>query len=151
MSGEITNQTIETDQNTIRLARSFHNIVWISITICLAISILDLVGWITCIAWLKSLESYWVPMKVITALCFAFTSFALAIILVKRPVALKTSVPFIAGIFIIVVSSLTIFSWFYLKGTGQESSITSLPVLTLFLSPITRMALLTAFIFFLSG
>jgi signal transduction histidine kinase/PAS domain-containing protein len=151
MSGEITNQTIETDQNTVRLSRSFHNIVWISITICFAISILDLIGWIAGIVWLKSLESYWVPMKVITALCFAFTSFALVIIFVKRPVALKTSVPFITGMFIIVVSSLTIFSWFYLNGAGQESSITSLPVLSLFLSPITRMALLTAFIFFSFG
>jgi PAS domain S-box-containing protein len=133
------------------LTRSLRKIFWICIIIVLIISFLDLVGWITGIAWLKSIEPYWVAMQVTVAMCFIFTASALAIILAKRPVAIKTSGPVITGSFLILVSLLTIISYLHVKWTGHEASFTIIPVFNLFFQPATRMPLLSAFIFLLTG
>ncbi len=126
-------------------------IIWVSIALIFVISILDLVGWITGITWLKSLISNWTSMKVITALCFAGTSVALLILFVKRPVALKTFLPFTIGVLLILVSLLSIITWLNFKITGNEASFTLLPVLNKFLMQATRMAMLTALSFLITG
>jgi len=93
----------------------------------------------------------WTPMKIISALCFIVTSLALTIIFTKRPVVIKTSGPVIIGILLILVSVLTIISWFYVNVTGHEAALTILPIWNLFLSALTRMSLLSAFIFLSTG
>jgi PAS domain S-box-containing protein len=147
----VTSHIAEKERYQVRLSRTLRNIVWISIIVTLAISILDLIGWITGIIWLKSAGPYWEPMKIITAMCFILTSLSLVIIYKERPEAFRTIVPVISGIFLIIVSVLTIFIWLYANTTGQESALTAIPVLNLFLSPATRMSLLSAFIFLLIG
>jgi PAS domain S-box-containing protein len=126
-------------------------IFWMSLTICLFISILDLTGWITGIPWLKSMGSYWPPMKIVTALCFIITSSALAILFLKRPPALRTAFPVISGILLVFVSLLTVIGWFFFKGHEHEALFTTFPVFSFFLSSDKRMAILTAFIFLMTG
>ena len=133
------------------LPRALQITVWISIALVLALGILDLTGWIYGVNLFKSILPDWESMRIITALCFIFSALALSIIYIKRPLALTTIVPVITGIFLIIVSLLTVFSWLYAKAEGHEASITVLPVLNLFINYENRMALFSAFIFLLIG
>ena len=151
MPVRISNHTKKSGQDTGNLSHSLQMIVWISIILVFIISILDLIGWITGISWLKSAGPYWEPMRIITALCFIFASLGLLIIFTKRPELIKTIFPVVSGIFMIIVSLLTVFSWLHEAATGHEASITTFPIFDLFLTPVNRMALLSAFIFLLTG
>ena len=151
MSAEPVNHFEKHGSYPVKITLQLKWIFWVSIIVVIVISVLDITGWITGIDWLKSMGKHWAPMKVISSLCFVITSMALVIILTKRPSAIKTTGPFIIGVFLILVSLPTSFSWLYSLITGNEALLSSMPVLNLFLSPVTRMALLSSFIFFLTG
>ncbi len=150
MQAKATKYLSGTKQDSVSLEPPLQRAVWICISAILVLSLLDLVGWISGIKIFKSVGPFWEPMRVITAICFIFASFALIIILKKRPVFLRT-VPLISGVFLIIVGLLMVFSWLYLNATGVESSLTTLPVLNLILQTESRMALFSALIFFLVG
>ena len=151
MPEETINHASENDESWEGQSRKGIKIVWISIFLAAIISILDLIGWITGNTLLKSWDPYWTPMKIITALCFIFTSLALIVIFTKKPKAINKIFPFIMGLFIFFIGLLTAFGWLFEGATGHETSIATFPVFRLFLSLENRMALLSGFIFSMTG
>ena len=151
MPAEITDHTSEKEQYPADLSRALQIIFRVSTFIVLFIGLMDITGWITGIAWLKSLGQYWIAMKPVSALCFVLTSGSLAILFTRQPVIIGNMVPVITGIFLVVISSMTVFCWFHLKVAGNESSLTGIPVLSLFLSTSARIPLLSSFLFLFTG
>ncbi len=151
MPEEFKTNASENEASWVDLSRKGKKIVWISIILAVVISILDLIGWITGITLLKSWDPYWTPMKIITALGLIFTSLALIVLFTKKPKANNKIFPVIIGFFLFVIGLLTAFGWLFEGATGHESSITTFPVFRLFLSPENRMALLSGFVFTLTG
>ncbi len=151
MSAGIPNHTKETGSDQQSINPSMRRFFWISVIVVIVISFLDLLGWLLDIPQLKSVIPDWESMKAVTAISFMITSLALVIIFTKKPASVKKSVPVIAGVFLIVLSSLTILAVLFAFKTGYESSFAAIPVLSSFLSPDTRMALYSAFIFFFIG
>ena len=129
--------------------RSMQIAVWVSYIIVFTISILGIAGWIFNVSLLKSIGPQWVPMKVITSLCFIFSTSALVLIHSYSSAFLSISVSRTLALFILVVSLTTIAGYFYFIITGNEASISRQPVLNLFLPAEKRMELLTALIFLL--
>lgn len=124
-------------------------IVWIALIVTFTIGLLDVAGWIFNISAFKSIMPTWEPMKKITAACFVFASIALVIINLNLTSFLRKVLPGILAGVICLVSLTTIYVYNYSIKTGLESSLTGVPFFAFFLAPSTRMALLTAFNFFL--
>jgi PAS domain S-box-containing protein len=93
----------------------------------------------------------WIPMRIITAVCFICTGTALMINKLNVPVNLKKILPGVFALFIILVSLATLYVYIYSVRTGHESSLTQLSYLTFFIAPGSRMAFLTAINFLLLG
>ncbi len=125
--------------------------VWISIIVVFVLSILDLAGWIFNITLLKSIMPEWIPMKIITAVCFIFTSTALVIIKVNLPAILKKILPRVLTVFILLISLITLYVYLFSIKTGHESFLTEVSYLTFFTAPASRMAFLAAVNFFILG
>ncbi len=123
---------------------SLQTTVWISIIIVFILSVLDLTGWIFNITLLKSLMPQWIPMKIITAVCFIFTASALVIIKVNLPPILKKILPRALAIFLILVSLTTLYIYLYYIKTGHESALAEVSYLTFYTGTESRMAFLTA-------
>lgn len=151
MSEEIKIKSSGTENSDLKLTGNLQITVWISLGLVFVISILDLAGWIFDIQLLKSVGQFWEPMKVITAICFVFTSISLAAIFNKQPAKISSVFTLTTSIFLILVSILTLYCWIFLLKTGHDSIITSWPVLNLFLLNQNRMALVTAVIILLTG
>lgn len=118
----------------------------LAIIIVLAISILDFAGWVFDIPLLKNFEDHWTPMRLITAICLIL--YAVALMQIREKTSSLFSVNFarITGIFVCLVSTLTIAVFILALNTGIESMLASAPILNLFLTHDTRMALITAII-----
>ena len=130
---------------------AFRSIAWIAALVVTAIGVLDIVGTILNITLLTSVAPQWVRMRVIAAVCFVLAGFELALLL-KRPSSVRRYIALQApAILISLAGFLTI--WFYAIRmiTGQESSLGKFPFFHLFWDTETRIALLTAVIFFLLG
>lgn len=125
--------------------------VWISFVFVLIISLFDLTGWAFEIPFLKSIGSQWIPMKAITALCFIFSVTALMLINTPSASLIKKIVTYLLIIIILLVSLLTIADSIFALIKGKEANISELPLLSLFLSPPNRMALISANMFVLVG
>src|SRR5450759_180986 len=125
--------------------------VWVSIIIVYVLSFLDLAGWIFNIALFKSIMPQWIPMKIITAICFIFAATTLVIIQVNLPAILRKILPRVLAFFISLVSLITLYVNLYSIRAGHESSLTGVSCLSFFLSPGMRMTFLTACNFFLIG
>ena len=151
MSAGISNHTKEPGSDQQSISRSMRRFFWVSVIVVIVISFLDLLGWLLDIPQLKSVIPRWESMKAVTAICFVITSLALVIIFTKKPASVKRSVPVIAGVFLIVLSSLTILAVLFSFKTGYEPSFAAIPVLSSFLSPDTIMAFYSALTFFFIG
>ena len=149
MSGISANNISVPDQYSSPRGRSIQITVWVSYIIVFTISILDIAGWIFNVSLLKSIGPQWVPMKLITSLCFIFSVSALVLIHSYSSAFLSIYVSRTLALFILIVSLTTIAGYFYFFITGNEASITRQPVLNLFLPDENRMELLTALIFLL--
>jgi len=149
MSGISANNISGPDKYSSPRGRSILIAVWVSYIIVFTISILDIAGWIFNVNLLKSIGPQWVPMKVITSLCFIFSVSALILIHSYSSAFLSISVSRTLALFVFVVSLTTIAGYFYFIITGSEVSITLRPVLQLFLRVENRMELLPALIFLL--
>ena len=121
------------------------------ITIVLTISFLDLIGWIFSITWLKNFDPRWTPMKVITALCLILSAIALFLIKKRTSDLFRINFARITGTFFLIVSTLTIIVFIDQLYSGRESVLANTSILNLFLAYDTRMALLSAVIFFILG
>jgi PAS domain S-box-containing protein len=110
----------------------------------LVISLLDLVGWLFDITIFKSMSENWIPMKVVTAICFVLSALSLLIIQQKIRMRAIALIPAISGIFVFLIGITS--AWIHLKllKTGNESILSETPFLELFLSTPNRMALITA-------
>jgi PAS domain S-box-containing protein len=129
----------------------YNRIIWISISSILLLALLDLVGWIFDIAILKSVMPHWIPMKIITAICFVLAAFSLLIIRLNLPDRLRKVLLDIQVLIISIACIVTIYIYFYLRITGHESQIIRISILNFFFGPEARMALLTSFNFLFLG
>ena len=130
---------------------SLTSVAWSAILVVCAISLLDLAGWALNITLLKSVGSQWIPMKVITAICFLLCAAELALLQVTTSRVNKQAVQLAPGLLVILVALLTILVYASEIGTDHLSRLATAPFLHLFLSPVTRMALLTAMLFLVIG
>ena len=135
-----------------RLSLSIRRLFWISVGIVFLISLLSLTNLLE--SWLYSSrlsDSLGTPMRNITAVCFILAMFSVIALYTKLPGSLKTILPLFSGLFIIAVSTFTIITWATIINSGIEPGIATMPVFRSVLSQSSRMAMLTAFIFFLVG
>jgi len=133
------------------LPRSARSVAWLAIVIVLAISFLDLIGWMLDIAPLKSIKPEWTSMKAVTAVCLALSALGLALLQKGPSGILNRRVLQVPGILVGLAGLLTLVFYAVALITGQEPALAGAPVLNLFLAPATRMALLTAILFLLVG
>ena len=145
------NQISKPHWYSLGLPGSLQTAVWISIIIVFILSILDITGWLFNITLLKSIMPQWIPMKIISAVCFIITASALVIIKANLPAVLKKILPRVLAIFLILVSLTTLYVYLHYIRTGHESALTELSYLTFYTAPESRMAFLTAFNFFIIG
>jgi PAS domain S-box-containing protein len=131
------------------LPRVYQILIWISFVITLLICFLDLAGWLFNITPFKSVLAEWESMKLITSICFIFVSVALITIqLLSKPVFHKIVQRVLAS-FVFLISLVTIYVYLHFIITGYESSLTGKSYLAFFVTPVSRMALLTAINFLL--
>jgi hypothetical protein len=97
MQAKNQNYISDTERDTGSLSPALQKTVWISISLVLVLSLLDLTGWMAGINLLKSIAPNWESMRAITALCFIFTVLGLLIIFTKRPASIKSIEPVIPG------------------------------------------------------
>ena len=129
----------------------FGRVAWVATLVVIAIGVLDIVGTILNITLLTSVAPQWVRMKVITAVCFILAGLELALLL-KRPSDVRRHIALQApAILVGLAGFLTIWLYAIRMITGQESSLVNAPFFHLFWDTETRIALLTAIIFFLLG
>ena len=133
------------------LPRSVKSISWLAILIVFAIGSLALVGWMLDITLLKSIEPRWTPIKVITAIILILSAMELAL-LQRIPSAVRKYIVLQApGLLVGLVGLLTIVIYAIAMITGQEPPLKYVSFFNLFLSPLERMALLTAILFLING
>lgn len=125
------------------------SLAWLSILIVFLISCLALLGWIFNFTLLTRIESDWIAMKIITAICFALSAAGLAFI--KMTPVRTPFIRRIPGILVGLAGLSTIATYAVRKITGWESSLWDVPFLNLLLARETRMALLTAILFLIIG
>jgi PAS domain S-box-containing protein len=148
---KLNNQISKPHWYSLGLPGSLQTAVWISIIMVFVLSILDITGWLFNITLLKSIMPQWIPMKIISAVCFILTASALVIIKVNLPAVLKNILPRVLAIFIILVSLTTLYLYIYYIKTGHESALTEVSYLTFYTVPESRMAFLTACNFLILG
>ena len=133
------------------LPHSLQTVVWISVIIVFVLSILVLTGWAYNITIFKSIDSQWIPMKIITAICFLLSVSSIVLIQADTSIILKKKLSKLLSVTISIISLSTLIAYVYLLTNGHESLITSTPILSLLLSPVNRMSLLSALIFLFIG
>lgn len=134
-------------------------IFWISLSIALTLSLLDLIGWVFDLSILKSLSVQWTPMKIITAVSFIILIFGIIVLREDFLSSYRKPVIYIISSFLFLESLMTIFVYVYIFKTGHEPDFTTYPVFNFFLSFKMRMAFVTSLnflvigfiLFFLSG
>jgi len=110
-----------------------------------------LIGGALDLTLLKSTDPHWSPMKVITALCFLLS--AAALVVQQSGVSNRRKALFsqIFGVAVSAVGLLTVASYLVELSIGREWSWARYPLLNLFLSPTTRMPIITDLLFFIFG
>ena len=151
MSLNSSDQLPGSDRHFADLPRNYRITLRISLIIVFVISFVDLLGWIFNLTILKSISDQWIPMRIITAICFIITVVSLMLIYLKYSSPLvKTSIYSVA-VFLCLVSLLTIYVSAFRLSSGHESAFAGTPFFNSFLSNKMRMALLTAINFLLIG
>ncbi len=133
------------------LPRSAKSLACLATLIVFAISILALIGWMLDIPLLQSVKPQWIRMSIITALGLILAAAELMLLQIS-PSRLRRSMLLRApALLASLIGFLTIVFYSIAAVTGREPSLAGAPILNLFWAPSTRMALLTAIIFLLSG
>jgi PAS domain S-box-containing protein len=117
-----------------------------------AISLSALLGWLFNSTFLKGVMPDWTPMKVITALCLAFFSAALALLVHKMSQDGRVRrASQVLGALISLVGLLTLAVYAVESWTGAPAALGQVPGLGWFLSLEGRMAAITGGVFVLMG
>jgi PAS domain S-box-containing protein len=151
MSADYYNITSKPRWHLLGQSRAFQKIVWVSISVVIVLAILDLAGWIFNIAILKSILPQWIPMKIITAVCFVLAAISLVFIQLNLHEVLRKVFSGLSAVFISLVGITTIYVYLFSIITSQESQLTEVSFLNFFMAPESRMPLLTGCNFFLIG
>ena len=125
--------------------------IWISIVFVFSVSLLNFIGWLYDITFFKSLGQGFENMQVITAFCFSLLAIGFAVDYLKTEIPFFRSLTFALAFTVCFISLLTLFVYAFYFATGNEPSITRLPLLRSMVSPEERMALLSAFNFLFLG
>lgn len=144
-------QTYKTHWHSVFFPMSSRSVVWFSVFVILAFSILDLTGWIFDIDLFKSINPAWEPMTVPAAVCFSTTALTLLVILTGKPAGYRKIIPYLSGALLILAGISTLLVRIPIPINGKESSLTYAPVLSLFFGPETRMPVLSGILFLLIG
>jgi signal transduction histidine kinase len=131
--------------------RSLRIAKWISLLIAFVLSFFNIVGWAFNITIFQNLVPQWIPMRIIAAICFIFTTLALVLIQAELRPVLRKTIPRILASIICLISLLSLFFSIYTFKSGHESSFTGISFLNFFFSSEMRMTLLSAFNFLLIG
>ena len=135
-----------------RPSHSVKKLFWISAGIVFFISILSLTGLLKPYLYSgRFSDSLGAPMKNITAVCFLLAQFSIISLYLKQLKPIRVILPLFTGLFIIVVSTFTLITWVIVIKSGVEPGITTAPLFRLILSHSSRMAMLSASIFFFFG
>ena len=151
MSLNSSDQFPGSDRHFADLPRNFRITLRISLIIVFVISFIDLLGWIFNLTILKSISDQWIPMKIITAICFIITAISLNLIYLKHSSPIVKTFIYSVIIFLCLTSLLTIYVSAFRLSTGRESALADSPFFNSFLSNKLRMALLSAINFLLIG
>jgi PAS domain S-box-containing protein len=141
----------ESNWFTLNGPNPFKKIIWISIGTVFVIAILDLTGWIFDFTVLKSIMPQWIPMKIITAVCFLLAAASLVIVQINLSVKTIRILTAISSGFIILTGIITAYVYLYTLIMGQEPGIVNNSFLSVILTQPSRMAFLTACCFVLIG
>jgi PAS domain S-box-containing protein len=148
------------------LPHTTRSVAGVAIGFVLALSMLNLLGWLLNVSLLKSVSPHWVPMKVITALCFIFSAAALALILSARigdeqeagepggkaeRAGTRLLVARILASVVILLGVVSALNYAVRLAAGVEDPMQGVPFLHVFLSTDTRMAFLTSALFVVLG
>jgi PAS domain S-box-containing protein len=151
MSGNYTEPKHRQEQYSAVFSNVSRLAIRISIVLVFAFGFLDFTGWIFNVTFLKSIMPQWTPMKMITSLCLIFAASALLIIHLNSREFLRKVLSVVFAIFICLISLITIYVYSFSIFTGHEPDLTAVPYLNFFISPISRMAFLTACNFLFIG
>jgi PAS domain S-box-containing protein len=151
MSLNSSDQLPGSDRHISDIPRNYKITIRISLIIVLAISLIDLIGWIFNLTIFKSISDQWIPMKIITAICFIITAISLMVIYLRYSSLLIKTFIYSVIVFLCLVSLLTIYAYAFKLSSGQESALAGSPFFNSFLSDKQRMALLSAINFLLIG
>lgn len=130
--------------NSSGLRHSFMIAVWVSISVILLLSFLDLAGWVFGLKIFKSIMPDWEPMKIITAICLLFAGISLLFLQLNRPSIISKIIPQLLATIICLICLATIYNY-------NDSSLTEISILNFFLGLTTRMAFISSCILFVTG
>ena len=123
----------------------------LSAVVIILIAGIDLAGWVLGSEPLRSVFPGLTPMKIITALCFILSASALIMLRKGIPGRRVHLAARTFGIAVGAVGVVTLISYAIEITAGHPWGASRLPLLSLFLAPDTRMALVTASLFVLYG
>ena len=122
-----------------------------SVAVVFVVACLDLSGGLLKIPVLESDDYSLTSMKITTAGCFLVSAWALLCLLFDRFVRLRKRIIIFSGAAITAIGLLVTTVFLFELFTGRQWPWTNDPIYRLFLAPSSRMAFVTAIMFFLYG
>lgn len=132
------------DRYSADLPRNYRMTIRISLIVVTALGIIDLIGWVFDVTILKSISVHWMPMKLVTAICFILSATSLYLIYTNFQSVIRKVSTYVIAIFLCLVSLLTIYVYTYALKTGHEHILTKAFFFRFFLPHSLRMAFISA-------
>jgi len=123
----------------------------LAILVVVIIASLALIGWVLDIAVLRGVGQQWTAMRTSTIMCFYMSAAAMVIIQQRIEIRWIVISSRLLAIWITTVSLLSLVSYLVELQTAQEWSWTHSLLLSPFLAPANRMAVITAILFSIYG
>jgi len=149
MPGNYLTHAPEPDPDKLKGSGLQRMIIWISLSLVFVFAVLDITGWIFNLHFLISLGPHWESMKLITALSFILYGLVMVSIVQNLNSVGINIFTIVIATLILLISLFSLYIYFHLFTTGQESSLTQMPFFRAFLSQNNRMALLASVCFLL--
>jgi PAS domain S-box-containing protein len=123
----------------------------LAIAFVIIIAGLDLVGWLFDIPFLKSVNPHLTVMRIIMAICFLVSAAALTFLQSERFVRQRKRIVVLSGAAVSAVGLLVTATYFLERVSRSQWSGVNNPLYLIFLTPTSRMTLITAILFFSFG
>jgi len=133
------------------LSQPARAIAWLAVAVVFAISLLDLVGWGFGIAPLKSIRPGWASMSPATAVCLALCALELTFLQLRPRRPHQWTLLQVPGLAVGVVGALMISLYAAAGIVGWHPALGPHRLFSLIWAPPTRMSLLSALIFLVTG